>query len=149
MCSSSHAWLLHVHCTCAPSLGRPGFLSKRDAWAGSFHDELLPEPRTDTPQHLPEPPPPSRDLPTRHGCAADESRRQVRRHALLESILEGGGGGGGGDDDGGELPLLGDNPVVGTEGADAMTDAIGRKAQMLLDGLEDGSVRVGRLADQV
>ena len=39
--------------------GLPAFLTKRDAWAGSF-DELLTldTPRTDTPLHLPDAPPP-------------------------------------------------------------------------------------------
>jgi hypothetical protein len=38
--------------------GLPKFLTKRDAWAGSFHDVFtLGEPR-DTPRVLPEPPPP-------------------------------------------------------------------------------------------
>ena len=38
----------------------PSFLTKRDAWAGSFLSELsLKEPRTDTPTHLPTAPPPT------------------------------------------------------------------------------------------
>ena len=31
----------------------PNFLTKRDAWAGSFEELLLDEPRDDTPLHLP------------------------------------------------------------------------------------------------
>ena len=39
--------------------GIPGFLTHRDAWAGSFHELLtLDTPRTDAPMHLPEPPAP-------------------------------------------------------------------------------------------
>jgi hypothetical protein len=39
--------------------GLPNFLTKRDAWAGSFHELLtLDAPRTDTPMHLPAAPPP-------------------------------------------------------------------------------------------
>jgi len=38
--------------------GLPGFLTQRDAWAGSFHELLtLQEPRTDTPLHFPDGPP--------------------------------------------------------------------------------------------
>jgi len=35
------------------------FLTKRDAWAGSFDELLLNEPRTDCPMHFPEPPKPA------------------------------------------------------------------------------------------
>ena len=38
--------------------GLPGFLTKRDAWAGSFEELLLDEPRTDAPLHLPTAPEP-------------------------------------------------------------------------------------------
>ena len=38
----------------------PSFLTRRDAWAGSFYNELsLSEPRTDTPVHLPSAPAPT------------------------------------------------------------------------------------------
>jgi hypothetical protein len=38
--------------------GVPGFLTRRDAWAGSFHELLtLTTPRTDAPMHLPDGPP--------------------------------------------------------------------------------------------
>ena len=37
--------------------GLPGFLTKRDAWAGSFEELLLDSPRTDAPLRLPTPPP--------------------------------------------------------------------------------------------
>ena len=37
--------------------GLPGFLTKRDAWAGSFEELLLDSPRTDAPLQLPTPPP--------------------------------------------------------------------------------------------
>mmetsp|Transcript_8908 Transcript_8908/g.23122 ORF Transcript_8908/g.23122 Transcript_8908/m.23122 type:complete len:514 (+) Transcript_8908:67-1608(+) len=40
--------------------GLPRFLTRRDAWAGSFHEELTEQaPRTDAPLHLPEAPTPS------------------------------------------------------------------------------------------
>ena len=35
------------------------FLTKRDAWAGSFDELLLDEPRTDCPMHLPDAPEPA------------------------------------------------------------------------------------------
>ena len=35
------------------------FLTKRDAWAGSFDELLLASPRTDCPTHLPQEPPPA------------------------------------------------------------------------------------------
>jgi len=42
----------------------PGFLTQRDAWAGSFHELLsLDEPRTDCPMHLPTPPVPATPFP--------------------------------------------------------------------------------------
>ena len=50
--------------------GIPGFLTHRDAWAGSFHELLtLDTPRTDAPMHLPEP-------PAQH---AVRERRRLRR----------------------------------------------------------------------
>eukprot|EP01052_Picozoa_sp_SAG31_P041257 SAG31_NODE_6206_length_2122_cov_1.416708_1_plen_106_part_10 len=48
-------------CTSAKHLfGLPGFLSKRDAWAGSFDELLLDTPRSieDMPMHLPDAPKP-------------------------------------------------------------------------------------------
>eukprot|EP00039_Didymoeca_costata_P024611 m.10831 g.10831 ORF g.10831 m.10831 type:complete len:584 (+) comp4336_c0_seq1:131-1882(+) len=36
-----------------------GFLTQRDKWAGSFEELLLTTPRSDTPMHLPEAPPPT------------------------------------------------------------------------------------------
>ena len=46
-------------CSTAKHLfGVPGFLTQRDAWAGSFHELLtLETPRTDAPMHLPDGPP--------------------------------------------------------------------------------------------
>ena len=45
---------------------RPGFLTQRDAWAGSFHELLtLDTPRTDCPMHLPTPPVPVTPFPVR------------------------------------------------------------------------------------
>jgi len=43
------------------------FLTKRDAWAGSFHELLtLDTPRTDAPMHLPEAPPPAKPWDPAH-----------------------------------------------------------------------------------
>ena len=66
-------------CSTAKNLfGLKGFLTRRDAWAGSFHELLtLDTPRTDAPLHLPDAP---------EGGAG-------RRRALGEG---GGGSGGGG-----------------------------------------------------
>jgi hypothetical protein len=51
--------------------GIPGFLTQRDAWAGSFHELLtLDQPRTDAPMHLPDAPP------------AHEERERRRRRRL-------------------------------------------------------------------
>lgn len=42
----------------------PGFLTQRDAWAGSFHELLtLDSPRKDCPMHLPTPPVPATPFP--------------------------------------------------------------------------------------
>lgn len=60
----------------------PDFLTKRDAWAAPFHGELTElMPRTDTPYHLPEPPPPTSGQLTTHGCIPTHklTRRQKRR----------------------------------------------------------------------
>jgi phospholipase C len=63
--------------------GLPKFLSRRDAWSASF-DHLFDElnaPRTDTPAHLPEAPPPSADMRTKHpwGTDCDDPTRRMRR----------------------------------------------------------------------
>ena len=61
--------------------GLDSFLTARDAWAGSFDQELdLTSPRTDCPMHLPDPPDPSADA-GKHGCVDpnDLTRRQKRR----------------------------------------------------------------------
>ena len=53
--------------------GIPGYLTQRDAWAGSFHELLtLQAPRKDTPMHLPDAPPPH-----------EERRRRLQRQSLL------------------------------------------------------------------
>ena len=61
----------------------PEFLTKRDAWAGDFSNELdLDEPRTDCPMHLPDAPPPTTDAAAVHGGIDyddDLTRRQRRR----------------------------------------------------------------------
>ena len=55
-----------VPATVKEIFGLPNFLTKRDAWAGSFLSELsLSEPRTDMPMHLPSPLPPG--LPSVRG----------------------------------------------------------------------------------
>uniref|UniRef100_A0A0G4F4P6 Uncharacterized protein n=1 Tax=Chromera velia CCMP2878 TaxID=1169474 RepID=A0A0G4F4P6_9ALVE len=63
--------------------GLPSFLTKRDAWAATFLDFLsLPEPRTDTPMHMPEPPPKTEGEAAMHSCVSDRealSRRHRRR----------------------------------------------------------------------
>jgi len=54
-----------------------------------IHHLLPGTPRTDTPEHLPEPPAPAQDVPTVHGCGSpeDATRRQARHDSLLDSIL--------------------------------------------------------------
>eukprot|EP01046_Picozoa_sp_COSAG06_P044003 COSAG06_NODE_5858_length_3243_cov_4.755407_2_plen_204_part_00 len=50
--------LSSVVATAKHLFGVPGFLTRRDAWAGSFHELLtLTTPRTDAPMHLPDGPP--------------------------------------------------------------------------------------------
>jgi len=66
------------------------FLTKRDAWAGSF-DELLtlPSPRMDAPLHLPEAPEPATGH-NHHSCGAPtEPTRRQRRDVRLLSHLNG------------------------------------------------------------
>eukprot|EP00300_Choanocystis_sp_HF-7_P040613 c7101_g1_i1.p1 GENE.c7101_g1_i1~~c7101_g1_i1.p1 ORF type:complete len:509 (+),score=98.51 c7101_g1_i1:30-1529(+) len=68
--------------------GLPNFLTRRDAWAASFHNELTePEPRTDTPYHLPEPPAPSSER-SYHGCIGEPelTRRQFRRSQFFGEL---------------------------------------------------------------
>ena len=69
----------------------PDFLTRRDAWAASF-DHLfdeLPAPRSDTPMHLPDAPPPT----PRHGLhpygtdCDDPSRRMRRSLSFFETEL--------------------------------------------------------------
>ena len=132
--------------------GLPTFLTKRDAWAGSFHELLLGTPRADTPEHLPDAPPPTQNVPTQHGCgSADEAtRRQKRHHSLLSQLLgededdDDGDEVEEDDDEGPQLPLLGENSFLVTKGFPAMKDAIARKAQKLLDQLEQGTLHVPR-----
>ena len=60
----------------------PSFLTKRDAWSASFDHlfEELPAPRTDTPYHLPEAPPPThRHGPHPYGTDCDDATRRMRR----------------------------------------------------------------------
>ncbi|KAJ8599814.1 hypothetical protein CTAYLR_004013 [Chrysophaeum taylorii] len=83
------------------------FLTKRDAWAGSFHELLNANPRTDTPLHLPDAPdpqapwdPPPAAAPTTPGhcsswdgaseeskCNFDEPSLKQRRNLRLFSKL--------------------------------------------------------------
>ena len=58
----------------------PNFLTKRDAWSGSFHSWLgrgLTAPRTDTPMHLPDAPEPV--------AARKRREREERRRRRLEA----------------------------------------------------------------
>jgi len=60
----------------------PNFLTKRDAWAAPFDHlfDRLPAPRTDTPRHLPDAPPPTRRRgPRPYGTDCDEPSRRMRR----------------------------------------------------------------------
>jgi hypothetical protein len=62
--------------------GIPGYLTQRDAWAGSFHELLtLQAPRQDAPMHLPDAPPPHEE----------RERRRVRRlrDAAAETVAAG------------------------------------------------------------
>lgn len=53
-----------------------GFLTKRDAWAGTFDELLLDAPRADTPVHLPEAPAPAQPWgPIPNGSLASASAR--------------------------------------------------------------------------
>mmetsp|Transcript_20438 Transcript_20438/g.37255 ORF Transcript_20438/g.37255 Transcript_20438/m.37255 type:complete len:500 (+) Transcript_20438:75-1574(+) len=70
--------------------GLPKFLTHRDAWAGSFHDVFsLKEPRTDTPEHLPDAPPFSDEPRAVHGCGSPTqvTRRQKRHLDFLSNML--------------------------------------------------------------
>ena len=89
--STSKYDLASIPATAKNLFGLESFLTARDAWSGSFHTLIAAQPRTDTPTHLPAPPTPSLDVPTRHGCGKAEkaSRRQKRHHALLDDILRG------------------------------------------------------------
>ena len=55
------------------------FLTKRDAWAGSFDELLADRPRQDTPLHLPEPPEPSSPwVPAPPSRSGVESKPEAR-----------------------------------------------------------------------
>ncbi len=91
---SSHCACVHCVCCCCRYDGTsivstikrlfnlPNFLTKRDAWSASFahlFDEL-PSPRTDTPYHLPDAPPPThRHGPHPYGTDCDDPTRRMRR----------------------------------------------------------------------
>ncbi|KAG8465110.1 hypothetical protein KFE25_012473 [Diacronema lutheri] len=113
--------------------GMPGFLTKRDAWAGSLHGELsLEAPRLDTPKHLPEPPAPApAGVRTVHGCGdpARLTRRQRRHIALFARLL-------------GEQP-----PRPDAMGAREGDQWLGARIRALLDGVRTGAL--GRLADEL
>ena len=94
-------------CSTAKHLfGVPGFLTMRDAWAGSFHELLtLKTPRTDAPLHLPDGPPLFAERQARQARqlrAASEATRvgergerhcssaeAARRHGFGECAAEG------------------------------------------------------------
>jgi len=67
-----------------------GFLTKRDAWAGSFDELLLDKPRTDCPMHLPEAPPTfaswDRPQPNMSTSAADAADDDDGRRQLLHGF---------------------------------------------------------------
>eukprot|EP00958_Prasinococcus_capsulatus_P002755 scaffold236_cov419-Prasinococcus_capsulatus_cf.AAC.41 len=68
--------------------GLPDFLTRRDAWAGTFHMALnLTRPREDTPYHLPEAPEPSSEHAA-HSCVppGELSRRHKRRIEFYEHL---------------------------------------------------------------
>ncbi|KAK3280572.1 hypothetical protein CYMTET_11592 [Cymbomonas tetramitiformis] len=57
--NTSQFELTSVSATIKNLFNLSSFLTKRDAWAGSFDELLLDEPRTDCPMHLPEAPKPA------------------------------------------------------------------------------------------
>ncbi len=57
--ASSQFELTSVPATIKNLFNLTSFLTKRDAWAGSFDELLLDQPRMDTPVHLPDAPKPS------------------------------------------------------------------------------------------
>ena len=60
----------------------PAFLTKRDAWSASFDHlfDTLATPRTDTPMHLPDAPPPTaRHGKHPYGTDCDDPSRRMRR----------------------------------------------------------------------
>ena len=68
--------------------GLPEFLTRRDAWAGTFHTALTePRPRPDTIYHLPEAPEPGKEHAS-HSCVPEGqlSRRHKRRIAFYEEL---------------------------------------------------------------
>lgn len=148
--------LASIPATVKNLFGLPHFLSERDAWSGSFHEAFTTPPRTDTPVHLPDAPPPTVGAATRHGCGApaDATRRQKRHHSLLSHLLhdeddgdddgevEADDDGEEEDDDGAQIPGLGENSFLVTKGFDAMKSAIARKAERVLERLADGSLPV-------
>ena len=85
-----------ISATLVELFGLSGFLTKRDAWAGSFGELLTEkEPRTDAPMHLPDAPPPTAGVHV-HGCDHEDpdwypekvTRRQ-ERHLELWSRYNG------------------------------------------------------------
>jgi hypothetical protein len=69
-----------------------GFLTKRDAWAGSFHELFtLSEPRTDCPMHLPEAPPHGPPVPPAPAPAPSTATRH-RSMTMLDAADDDGEG---------------------------------------------------------
>jgi len=161
--------LASIPATVKNLFGLPDFLTKRDAWSGSFHELLKAEPRADTPMHLPDAPPPSHDVPQRHGCGSPEeaTRRQKRHDELLDTVVdylggqglvgdddddrtggENAGAGDNDDDDDASIPLLGENSFLVTKpkaldvpGYEELTLSIARKVQAVLDTLDEEASR--------
>mmetsp|Transcript_51952 Transcript_51952/g.143913 ORF Transcript_51952/g.143913 Transcript_51952/m.143913 type:complete len:512 (-) Transcript_51952:14-1549(-) len=67
------------------------FLTKRDAWAGSFDELLLDAPRTDCPMHFPEPPTPAApwDPPPDARHATSPAATHPSKRELVESSAGG------------------------------------------------------------
>jgi hypothetical protein len=70
--------------------GLPGFLTKRDAWAGSFEELLLDTPRTDAPLRMPTPPPVAQPWGPPHSYEAPHSYKgqpiSMRRLAEMDVL---------------------------------------------------------------
>ena len=82
----------------------PGFLTQRDAWAGSFHELLTEEiPREDCPLHLPTPPVPATPFPgglcdnLLHADCGDKATKANKGKAKAKAEVKPAEGNGNGD----------------------------------------------------